>query len=405
MIKKLRFAFILIAMLSVIFVLTVIIGSINISNYVRINSESDAVLDMLIDNNGRFPNMSAPSKPGQMGGFSAETPYETRYFSVVISNDGEAVYADVGQIAAISSQDAVEIAKGLYDKDKTSGMYGDYKYKTVSADTGVLYVFLDCSRNLSTFRSFLYMSLIISALGVVVVFLLVIVFSRIVFKPVEESYAKQKMFITNASHDIKTPLTVINTDAEVIEMTNGESEWTDDIKKQIVRLTSLTDKLVFLSRMEEANLKLDFVQFNISEVIEEMCQPYCAVAEKRGIELKTDIEKDVTISGNEQALGQAIALLMDNAVKYACDDGVISVTLKKRGKGCVLYFKNDADGVEKGDNSNLFERFYRGDKSRNSATGGNGIGLSVVKAIIDAHNGKITANSADGKSIEFVITL
>jgi signal transduction histidine kinase len=235
--------------------------------------------------------------------------------------------------------------------------------------------------------------------------MLVIVFSRVVFIPVVESYAKQKMFITNASHDIKTPLTIINADTEVVELTNGESEWTTDIKKQIVRLTSLTDKLVFLSRMEEANVKLDMQQFNLSDVLDEMCRSYSSVAISRGYNLELDIEENVTFCGNEQMIRQAIALLMDNAVKYTSENGNIKITLKRKSKGCTVIFKNDVQNIEKGNCNNLFERFYRGDKSRNSETGGNGIGLSVVKAIIEAHRGKINATSQDGKSLEFNINL
>jgi signal transduction histidine kinase len=234
MIKKLRVRFIIIAMFSVIFVLGIIIATINISNYGRIDDESDAVLDVLCDNNGRFPNSNMqeqPPNPNNGNAFSAETPYESRYFSVAFSSDGQVIYTDVNQIAAISEQDATTIAKQLYGESKTSGYYDDYKFRATESGSSTIYIFLDCSRTLSTFRNFLSISLIISAIGVALVFLLVIVFSRVVFIPVEESYAKQKMFITNASHDIKTPLTIINADTEVVELTNGESEWTTDIKK------------------------------------------------------------------------------------------------------------------------------------------------------------------------------
>jgi signal transduction histidine kinase len=408
MIKKLRVRFIIIAMFSVIFVLGIIIATINISNYRRIDEESNVVLDVLCENNGRFPNANMqeqPPKPDNNNVFSAETPYESRYFSVTISSEGQVVYTDVNQIAAITAQDAAAIAKELYDGNKTSGYYGDYKFRATESNSSSVYIFLDCSRNLSTFRNFLYISLIISAIGVALVFMLVIVFSRVVFIPVVESYAKQKMFITNASHDIKTPLTIINADTEVVELTNGESEWTTDIKKQIVRLTSLTDKLVFLSRMEEANVKLDMQQFNLSDVLDEMCRSYSSVAISRGYNLELDIEENVTFCGNEQMIRQAIALLMDNAVKYTSENGNIKITLKRKSKGCTVIFKNDVQNIEKGNCNNLFERFYRGDKSRNSETGGNGIGLSVVKAIIEAHRGKINATSQDGKSLEFNINL
>jgi signal transduction histidine kinase len=157
--------------------------------------------------------------------------------------------------------------------------------------------------------------------------------------------------------------------------------------------------------MEESNLKLDMQEFNLSDVLDEMCSSYSSVAISRGYNLQLDIDKNVTFCGNEQMLRQAIALLMDNAVKYTSEGGNIKVTLKRKNKGVILTFKNDVEEIEKGNCNDLFERFYRGDKSRNSETGGNGIGLSVVKAIIEAHRGKINAVSYDGKSLEFNINL
>jgi hypothetical protein len=420
MIKKLRLKFIVIAMLSVIIVLAGIMATINITNYSKTKSEWEEVLSVLCENDGKFPvegagqggqNNPTPHKGGMNGmeNMSPETPYATRFFSVKLSEgeDGQLyAYADVERIAAVSAQEAANYAAELYNKGKTKGMYGNYRYRAVEKEgTGeTLYVFLDCTNGISSLKNFLSMSILFSLLGVALVFVLVFIFSRVVFKPVEESYIKQKQFITDAGHDIKTPLTIIGADAEVIELEQGENEWTKDIKKQIGRLTSLTEKLVFLSKMEEGT-KIEFCPFDLSEMLEETVVPYEAAAKVRGLTIKSEIEQGLIYNGNEELLSQAVALLMDNATKYAAEGDII-VSLKKQGKNYRITFKNAIADGGAADCEKWFERFYRADSSRNSKTGGNGIGLSAARAIITAHKGKLTAlPSPDHNSVEFVIVL
>ena len=404
MIRKLRWKFIWIAMLVMIFVLGTIVAVINVLNYKKSNTYSDIIISLLTDNEGGFPQ-DFPARPNENDGMTPETPFEARFFSVMINEQGEVVFSDVKQIAAISQETAETYAKNLFKDGKTSGMYDDYKYRVKDTDEGTLYIFLDCTREMNAFRGFLQTSVLISLGGLAVVFILIIIFSRIALKPVEESYQKQKHFITNASHDIKTPLTIINAGAEVIELEHGEVEWTKEIKKQTSRLTALTDKLVFLSRMDEENYQIEKRQFDFTELVNETIEPYQGMAKAKGFAFSLDYQNGITYNGNEEMLSQAIALLMDNAIKYTDENGSIFITVKKSIKGIELRFKNTAESVKTGNHNEIFERFYRAEKSRNSGSGGHGIGLSVVKAIITAHKGKISAYSEDGKSIEFTIIL
>lgn len=410
MIKNLRKKFIFVAMLSVTLVLVAIMATINVVNYINIVKSKDSVVSFLCDNNGEFPqnvkgdNRSEsvpPQKPD--GNFSPEMPFETRYFSVRLDKDGNVTYSDVKNIAAITEEKAEEYAKNLFSKNATKGFEGNYRYGSVEKDGEMLYVFVDATRDLDTFGSFLSMSVFISVAGLLLVFVLVVIFSKAVFKPVEESYKKQKSFITNAGHDLKTPLTIIGADAEVIELENGASEWTDDIKKQISRLSSLTEKLVFLAKMDESETALQRSEINLSEMVAETAASYDALALSKNLKLGINVEKDVLYSGNEETLRQAIALLLDNAVKYAKSE--IKVSVKKLGGGAALEFSNDVENIGKGNHDEFFERFYKGDDSRNSNVGGHGIGLSVVRSIVEAHKGKIAAESPDDHTIVFRITL
>ena len=245
----------------------------------------------------------------------------------------------------------------------------------------------------------------VSLLGLAAVLVLVVIFSRMVFRPVEESIQKQKRFITDASHELKTPLTIIDANTEVLEMESGESQWTKSTRKQIQRLTGLVQQLVTLSRLDEEKGVQDIAEFNLSEAIADSVQPYEALAQTKGKNLVLEIEKNIFYAGDEKSVRQLTGILMDNAVKYSSEKGNIRLILKKKGKKILLEVYNDADELPQGKLDVLFERFYRLDSSRNSGTGGSGIGLSVAKAIVQAHKGKITAENKNGKGLTITILL
>ena len=437
MLKKLRRKFIVVAMVSVSVVLLAIVGTINIANYITTDRALEARLQLIADNGGTFPDME-PEKPDgmpegikeagkneaaesrlqneipglsgedlQRHGITPESPFDTRYFTVTLTADGDTDRVDVGKIASISAEEAVTYAEKVQEKGKTEGFLGDYKYRTVTdSEAGTtMYIFLNCEREILTIRTYMAASVGIGALGLVVVFIMIYFFSGKVLKPVSESYEKQKRFITDASHEIKTPLTIIDANTEVIEMMEGENEWTKSIRKQIARLTSLTEKLVFLSRMDENPDRLEKIEFSLSDAVYDTAEGFKAVAQTKEKQFDTDIADGILYTGDEKSIRQMISLLLDNAMKYSSVHGRIRLTLKTSGKNRILTVWNTVDEIEKGNLNVLFERFYRMDASHNSKTGGFGIGLSVVYAIVAAHKGKISAKSEDGKSILFTVVL
>lgn len=408
MIKTLRRKFIAITMISIFVVLGGLMTIINIINYSHVNQNADERLAVLADNQGEFPRPEGKQNgmkhpPREM---SPEAPFDTRYFTVTLRpSDGEVVAVNTGRIAAITTETATAYAADLYAREKTAGFLGSYKYRTVELGGDVMYIFLDCGRELSTFTSFLLASVLASLGGMLLVFVLVVIFSRMAVKPVAESVEKQKRFITDASHELKTPLTVIDASTEVLEMENGENEWTGNIREQVKRLTELTNKLVFLSRMDEEDRVLPMTDFSLSDAVAEAAQPFEAIASAQGKTLQLDIQQGLSYHGDESSLRQLVSLLLDNAMKYASDGGGIWLSLHATGRGRELLVWNPVDAIPQGKLDMLFERFYRLDNSRNSGTGGHGVGLSVAKAIVTAHKGKITARSDDGRSILFTVTL
>ncbi len=286
-----------------------------------------------------------------------------------------------------------------------SGFLGEYRYSVVQQDDGtVRCVFLDCSRDLGNFASFLTASVAISLVGLVLVLVLVFVLSKVAIRPIVESYQKQKAFITDASHEIKTPLAVISAANEVQEMENGETEWSRSIAEQVKRLSGLTEQLVMLARMDEGASRFAKEDVDLSELVEEMAEPFYQLAEQRGKTLKNDIAAGVRVQGDVSALSQVVELLLDNATRYAKDGTQILLQLRKHGRKVQLRVSNEVEHMPKGNLDKLFERFYRDDASRSSQTGGSGVGLSVVRSIAEAHGGTAKA-TAQGNRITFTVTL
>lgn len=409
MIYTLRRKFIAAAMASLFIVLTILISTINISNFKNINKNADVILNILVENGGTFPMKKKDPGPG---GFkhmppemSPEIPFSTRYFSAVMNKSGNVVALNTENIAAVSTSMAEELAYHAYSKNKSSGFIDIYKYGKVETDNGSLIIFIDCKRDLDTFYNFLFNSILVGLTGMFLVFILVLILSKRIVKPVAESYEKQKRFITDAGHELKTPLTIINANIEILELEKGENQWTKSIRNQVSRLSTLTSDLVTLSRMDEENKNQLISDFSLSDAVIETSEPFNIMAKNQNKSFKVDIDKNISYKGNEQSLRQLVSILLENALKYTTENGEIELTLKRQGRKIILSLYNSTESIEKGNWDVLFERFYRRDSSRSSSTGGYGIGLSIAKAIVTSHKGTITASSSDGKSLLIAVKL
>lgn len=413
MIKKLQRKFVAVAMLSLFIVLLIIIGTVNILNYTRMADDAQRTINILKENDGSFPKPDMMPGHGKemFKGMSPEAPYESRYFSVLMDGSGNVSTIDTGKIAGTDTDEAAEYAAKVLECGRTSGFMGQYRFGIKDKDNGKLIIFLYCGRELSNFRAVLLISVGISFVGMLAVFLLLIFFSGRIVKPVSESYEKQKRFITDAGHEIKTPITIIDADAELVGLDCGENEWLEDIRKQTKRLTALTNDLIYLAKMEEGQKSSTKIEFPLSDVVEETAESFRARAVNENKKLDIDIQPEITYCGDEKAIRQLVSILVDNAVKYS--DGIKSISVKLEGqggasklsKGFRLQVFNSCEHIEPESVKHLFDRFYRAEQSRNSQTGGYGIGLSVAKAVVDAHKGKITADTADGKSLRITVVM
>ena len=401
MIQEIKIRFIAVAMIALLVLLALIVTGMNICNYNSIIRDADIKLELLSQNKGHFPEF-LPDRPRPLpSNMTPETPYELRYFSVLMTSDGKLVQTDTSRIKAIDSTSAVQYATKILKTGKEQGFLENYRFIAVTEDNGLRIQFLDCSREVFSFRLFLISSIVMALVGYLIFFFVILFFSNRITKPITESYEKQKRFITDAGHEIKTPLAIIKADVDVLEMEYGENEWLDGIQAQVKRLSDLTSDLVYLSRMEETETRLQMIEFPFSDVVLETAQAFQAVAQAQEKAFQCKVEPMLSLNGNEKSIRQLVSILLDNAMKYSPVDSYISLSTQIQNRCILLSVTNKTvDPIEKHQLSHIFDRFYRMDSSRSSETGGYGIGLSVAKAIVTAHNGKITATLQENNVLQ-----
>lgn len=327
-----------------------------------------------------------------------------RSFDVILDSDFNLLETNAPGKNIINRDTAYDLAMKVVDNNSTSGFIKGFRYLKIDQDQNIKIAFLDYSFERRLELNLLIQSSLIYIGSIGLVTILVSVFLRPVMKPIKESYAKQKQFITDASHELKTPLTIISTDMELIKMEHGESEWTDSVDNQVKRLNSLTNELVSLSRMNEEDIKPEMKDVDLSSIVSDVVMGFEPAIEARGKTIDIDIKENVHVIGNYDALERVISIIMNNALKHSNENGHIYVKLS-HDKKTQLIFRNTVNNIEAGSHEEFFERFYRGDVSRNSRLGGFGIGLSIAKSIIEEHRGKVEAMSHDATSLDIVITL
>ena len=412
MIYRLQKKFILICTVSVLTVIALVFGVILVLNISSMNRNMDMLADRVSEGSGRFPgSMEEKPQPDKMPPPNAqdfefitpETPFSTRHFTVFFDKQGKVARTNTESIYSITEEAAVEYAESVLDDEDTRGWIDNYRYKVFSTEMGKGVVFVDGSMS----RSSLMQSMTIAGLVLLgcaaLVLILIFLLSKKAVKPIAESYEKQKQFITDANHELKTPLTLILANLDIAEAELGKNEWLDDIRSEGHRMTELVNQLVALSRMDEEGQPLNMADVALGELVADTVAEFEPLAKERGKAITSSIDKEISYLGDEALLHRLVGILMDNAIKYCDQDGDISVNLHK-GRKIVLVVENTYAAVNELELNRLFDRFYRADKAR-KYTGGYGVGLSMAKAIVEKHKGEITAYKKDARHIGFKIVL
>lgn len=412
MILSLKRKFILLGALALFLLLALIVAGMNLVNFANLASASDEILDLIArraesdvqlspfeDFITRLPDQF--SKPQD----SPELFYESRYFSVTVDREGYVLNVTTDQIAAVNEEEAVAYADEVLKSNSSRGFFGPFRYRCEAVGETTRITFLDRTRELDQAQSFLFTSILISALGFAAVFLLLCFFSGRIVRPIAENYEKQRRFVTDASHEIRTPLSIIRTNADLLELELGENESISDIRRQSARLASLTEDLILLSQSEESTKK-ESIDFPLSEVVLTAAREFASSARAMKKQVTVMVEPMLTLRGSARAIAQLTSLLLDNALKYTPEQGTITLCLSGTQKHTVLTVENPAQNTLSPEElSRLFDRFYRPDPSRNSSCGGHGIGLSVARAVTESHGGKISASQDENGVFKITVLL
>lgn len=399
MLRKLRRRFIAAAMAAIGAVTLVLLCAVNLWNYKITTDSLDATLDIM-SLTGSYSSGKDYSLPEIFGGHSSEEMYMTRFFAVYYDQNGKAAGVFRDYIATVSVEQALSYSSDALSSGRERGYYGDYRYRVLGASGGSIVVFLNAVPEQQSMKTLLKVSVIVSLLALLAAFALITAFSKKATAPYMKNMQLQKQFITDAGHELKTPLTSISTSADVLKLETGENEWVDNIQKQAARMSKLVANLVTLSKLDEGAQMPDMCDFSLSDAAWEVSEPFELRAVAQGKKYSRSIEDSITVHGDMAAVQQMISILLDNAFKYSDEGGVIRLSIRKQHKGSVIEVYNTCAEGSLGDISRFFDRFYRADKAR-SADGGTGIGLSIARAVAEAHGGSISAESADGKSIVF----
>lgn len=408
MLKKMRRRFILAAMTAFGVVMFVLLAGINLTNYSVTIIRQDRILAGIQEyeelrrerSPGRAPMIS--EMPWALG---PEADYTTRFFIVHCGLDGQVKEIFREHISSLDEETIRQYAKVLLSDGSEKGYYKEYRYQIEEEEEGISIAFLNVTNEQRFVRSLLMVSVGIAAVSLLAAFLLILFFSSRAVRPYMRNMERQKQFITDAGHELKTPLTSITTSADILALEYGENEWISNIQKQSARLTHLVSDLVALSRLDEEMPFPDKTVFSLSDAVWEAAEPFAGLARAKGRTYVQEIEENLKLNGDKHAIQQMLSILLDNAIKYSDTEGEIRLTVCRRYHRVCMEVFNTCEPLGDIRLDHLFDRFYRPDESRSTYTGGTGIGLSMAQAVAEAHGGKITAKSQNGKDICFRVIL
>ena len=409
MIKKLHRKFILAGTAAVIIIVVGAFAVLNATVYFHEINDMERIMVAIADNDGRLPD---GSRIDEEEGYSAlnrlingddwvsSTPdflYQVRYFTVRWDKEGAVENVDISHTAAFSSTEAMRYAAEAIESPDDRGFMNRgraiYCYlRRPFNDGSQMVVVLDCTRNIISIKQMLRYSFLFSVGFIVLYFIIVAILSNIAIKPFIRNMENQKRFITNAGHELKTPIAIISANAETLEMLNGKSQWTENILKQVRRQSQLINNLIMLSKKEEDQMEnLTFEDIDLSEQLANVAQTFEALAQDNEKQMTTKIPAGIHVFADQRCLYEIISILLDNAVKYCDAGGCISVSAEKKklGKGPSFTVSNTYASGKNIDYTQFFERFYRGDESHNSIKPGYGIGLSMAEELVHLIHGTI----------------
>lgn len=396
MIKRLRLKFICVNMAIVTMMLLVIFGMVLHFTRANLEAQSISTLQSVMEN--RYARFKAPGESGQV---------RLPYFYVSVSPLGE-VLAATGGYFDLSDQEELEavIAQAL-TAEEDMGVLQSYSLRYLRRTTpfGLTMVFVDMTGEINTLRNLVKNSIFVALLSFAAFLGLSVLLSRWAIAPVEKAWKQQKQFVADASHELKTPLTVIMTNAELLEDETSTEEQKQQCASGILTMShqmrGLVESLLELARADNGTAKMDFARLNLSELLTDALLPFEPVYFEKGLVLENEIEEGLFVTGSAAHLRQVAEVLLDNGAKYSSPNGTVTLRAERKGSHCLFSLASPGDPISREDLKNIFKRFYRIDKVR-AMNHSYGLGLPIAQAIVEAHGGKIWAESSEGINTFFV---
>lgn len=391
MINKLRLKFIKVCAISFLIVFALLFTVIEIITTNQTKNSLDNLTDIIAENNGVLPayDKFLYSQLSEKLKLNKETPFYTRYFTVDFDENNKPVNVNTNYIASITQKKAIRLAEKVVKSGNSRGWHNNFRYKVYSNSQGYSAVFVRANAERNRNKEYLTTAAYVFVGGGVVILLLIVIISKQVVKPISESYEKQKQFITDANHELKTPLTLIRTNLDIAESELGKNEWLSDIREESDMMLELVNQLVTLARMDEDVNQMEFHTFNLSDAVTDTVSTFTNLAKSKDKTIHSDIPKNIELTGDETAIRQLTSIILDNAIKYSDVGGEICVTINDSSRP-VLMIDNTYSEVNSLNFEHLFDRFYRENKARTFGSGF-GVGLSIAKGIVEKHKGNISA--------------
>lgn len=403
MTRTLKRRFIIFTMTAVTCLLVFIVLAINTLNHLMLERQSDIVLETLVESDGAFHKMEFKRPPPFSRPLDMDRMRSSRFFVVRSDKSGNVVDVNTDQISSIDQETAKTYALRVLQKGNELGRIKEYKYAVKETELHQLTFFIDVSEQIESFRMVLFASCTIAILCWCVLLVIVSLLSGKVIRPVLAGMEKQKQFITNAGHEMKTPLAIIQSNNDTMALIHGENKYNVHIRNQTKRLNTLMSNLLTLSRLDE-EIPQTKESVNVSELTNEILSIYIEEAQTKGLSFSVQVEPKIVANVNKASFCQMLTVLLDNALKYTPDNGFINFSLAKNGRHIQIVEENTCDTSLLPEPERLFERFYRVDVARtqSSESSGYGIGLSAARAICESFGGKLTAEYPSDQSIRFI---
>lgn len=390
MLRRLKIKFICIFMIIVTIMLGIIFGTVISMTHRNIEQQSISAMR----------DIASPPKPHDM----PEKEFEhlpKPHFSLLITPDGEFIAEDNGMFDLSDKEFLNSIFEYAESRDEETGIVPDtsLRYFRNKTPMGNSYIFTDISAEADMLEGLYRTSIIIGVFAFLLFFVISIFLSNWAVKPVEDAWNKQKQFIADASHELKTPLTVITTNAELMKSEDSDenkNKFTDNILTMSKQMRGLVESMLEIARLDNGNLKKEFTNFDLSETVSDAILPFEALFFEKEQEFFSEIENGINMNGNPEQIKQVVDILLDNANKYSPPKSGIKLSLKKQGKKqCRLSVASEGETIPEEELKNIFKRFCRGDKTR-QMNNSYGLGLSIAESIVKEHSGKISAESKEG---------